>query len=60
LTSITVEAEKAILITGGLPRSISKSVEVLRSDGSRFCTLDDLPDERVGHSMDQDLLCGGA
>jgi len=59
LTSITVEAEKAILVTGGWPESISKSVEVLRSDGSRFCTLEDLPDRRLGHSMDQELLCGG-
>jgi len=59
LTSITVEAEKAILVTGGIPESSLKSVEVLRSDGSYFCTLDDLPDERYGHSMDQELLCGG-
>ena len=45
----------AILITGGS----SRSVEVLRENGSYWCSLPDLPDERYDHTQSVLITCGG-
>ena len=45
-------------MTGGRPSSI-RNVEVLKSDGSHFCYLQQLPEKREDHNMDGDMMCGG-
>ena len=50
----------AFLVTGGYPDSNFQHVEVLKSNGTSFCGLSNLPDERRGHTLDGDFLCGGA
>ena len=37
-----------------------KSVEALRSDGTPLCKMPDLPEIRIYHTMDGDILCGGS
>ena len=47
----------AIIITGGYPSS--RSVEILRANGSYWCSLPDLPDDRWYHSQSGLVTCGG-
>ena len=35
------------------------SVEALNSDGTPLCALADLPEPRLVHTMDGNILCGG-
>ena len=37
----------------------TRSVEVLRTDGSPWCSLPDLPDDRHHHSQSGLIACGG-
>ena len=46
----------AIIITGGW---LTQTVEVLRSNGSRWCSLADLPEYRYEHTQSGLTLCGG-
>jgi len=52
---------KGILIAGG--NGGRKSVEVFIPDAGKSCSLPDLPDDRVGHTMDTlgntPVICGG-
>ena len=54
-----------MLISGGKESSsvgvgsAGKSVELLSSNGSRLCSLPDLPRERWGHSQTGIVTCGG-
>ena len=50
-----------ILVTGGWRGDSSGlvSVEVLHTNGSRICSLPDLPFKRVYHSQTEGTLCGG-
>ena len=36
-----------------------QSVEAVSSNGTHLCTLPDLPDPRLYHTMDDHILCGG-
>ena len=47
-----------MLVTGG-EESAGKSVELLSSNGTRLCSLPDLPGERWGHSQTGIVTCGG-
>ena len=48
-----------ILVTGGIPYSIAgKSTELLHINGSRLCSLPNLPTIRYGHSQTRVTLCG--
>jgi len=55
------EEEMAILITGGYQnyQSEYRSVEALTGEGNQLCKLADLPDDRMYHTMDGEMLCGG-
>ena len=48
-----------ILVSGGYPDAALRSVEVIFANGSRYCTLTDLPDNRVSHCEDGLSFCGG-
>ena len=49
-----------MVIVGGLQDTGStKSIEILNDDGTPFCVLDDLPQERHLHTHDGRILCGG-
>ena len=48
----------AIIITGGDTNS-GRSVEILREDGSYWCSLPDLPDDRFEHTQSGLVTCGG-
>ena len=45
--------------TRGLADDISRSVQVLREDGSPLCSLPDLPDSRMDHTQSGLITCGG-
>ena len=47
-----------MLVTGG-EESAGNSVELLSSNGTRLCSLPDLPGERSYHSQTGLLTCGG-
>jgi len=47
----------AFLITGG--QSAEKKVEVYSSTGNKICNLQDLPEDRFGHTLNQNIACGG-
>ena len=48
-----------ILVTGGIPYSIAgRSTELLHINGSRLCSLPNLPTIRYGHSQTRVTLCG--
>ena len=50
----------AILISGGSDgSSADRSVEILRPNGSYWCSLPDLPDARYYHSQSGVVTCGG-
>ena len=51
----------AIIITGGGSSSSSsyRSVEILRENGSYWCSLPDLPDDRHYHTQSGLITCGG-
>ena len=49
----------AIIITGGYPSSNYRSVEILRENGSYWCSLPDLPNERYSHVQSGLIACGG-
>ena len=47
----------AIVTTGGV--GAWRSFEVLRENGSYWCSLPDLPDDRLDHSQSGLMSCGG-
>ena len=47
---------EAIILTGGQDK---RSAEVLHIDGSRWCSLPDLPETRHGHTQSGTEACGG-
>ena len=47
----------AIIVSGG--NYAEKSVEVLHGDGTPWCSLPDLPEERSHHTQTGLLTCGG-
>ena len=49
-----------IIITGGFTSggNITRSVEILRSDGSYWCSLPELPDDRYRHTQSGLIACG--
>jgi len=49
----------AIMITGGDTETRWVTVELLRSDGSFWCSLPDLPGPRVYHTQNGLVTCGG-
>ena len=50
----------AVLVTGGVPtNSVGTSVELLSSNGTRLCSLPNLPAPRHYHSQTGLLSCGG-
>ena len=51
----------AILISGNYPSSIIlvRSVEILQANGSYWCSLPDLPDDRYYHTQSGLVTCGG-
>ena len=49
----------AILVTGGLPGEANLTCEVLRGDGSHWCSLPDLGQARHGHTQTGLVACGG-
>ena len=51
----------AIIITGGSPSGyVGRSVEILRSNGSYWCSLPDLPDLRFQHTQSGLITCGSS
>ena len=48
----------AMLISGGGTNLRHKSVEILHSNGSYWCSLPDLPDSRYLHTQSGLVLCG--
>ena len=48
----------AIIVSGGNDEA-KKSVEVLHGDGTPWCSLPDLPDDRWYHTQTGLLACGG-
>ena len=52
---------QGIIITGGWTSDavVTRSVEVLRTDGSPWCSLPDLPDDRHHHTQSGLITCGG-
>ena len=54
--------DSAIIITGGVVTGIEGygvSVEILRENGSYWCSLPDLPDIRYTHTQSGLVACGG-
>ena len=49
----------AIIISGGQPSGSSRSIEVLREDGTPWCYLPDLPENRSSHTQSGLVACGG-
>ena len=50
----------AVLVTGGVPtNSVGTSVELLSSNGTRLCSLPNLPAGRWMHSQTGLISCGG-
>ena len=49
----------AIILTGSTGYN-SRSVEILREEGSSLCTLPDLPDDFNGHTQTGPIACGGS
>ena len=49
----------AIIVSGGDGIMDDKSVEVLHSDGTPWCSLPDLPEGRMFHTQTGLLACGG-
>ena len=47
----------ALIVTGGY--GDGKSVELLHSDGTPWCSLPNLPDSRVQHTQSGLVACGG-
>ena len=48
----------AVLITGGWDYALH-SAEIYHTDRDTPCALPDLPDQRVFHTQDGSLVCGG-
>ena len=49
-----------VMVTGGSTASAQpSSVELLFTNGTRLCSLPDLPEARKLHSQSGDILCGG-
>ena len=46
-----------ILVTGGI--SSTRSVELFHTNGTRICSLPDLPSTKYGHSQSSLTCCGG-
>ena len=49
----------AIIVTAGATEGAEMSVEVLHSDGTPWCSLPDLPDDRWYHTQTGLEACGG-
>ena len=47
------------MVTGGNTVNKGKSVELLSSDGTKLCSLPDLPADRYHHSQTGLVTCGG-
>ena len=49
------------MVTGGhgATESVKTSVELLSSNGTRLCSLPNLPEKRFDHSQTGVLACGG-
>ena len=54
MTNISV-----ILVSGGSNNSVLRSVELLHTNGTRLCSLPDLPYNRHHHSQTRLTACGG-
>ena len=50
----------AILVVGGYPSDSLRSVEAITTDGTPLCALPDLPDQRIFHTIDNHITCGGS
>ena len=50
----------AILVVGGHPSDSHSSVEAITTDGTPLCALPDLPDQRIFHTSDNHITCGGS
>ena len=49
-----------VMVTGGSTASAqSTSVELLASNGTRLCSLQNLPEARKHHSQSLNIICGG-
>ena len=62
LTGGTAEDEQPetkIKKSGELEKT-SHDVESLDNEGIYLCEMPELPDERIGHTMDSNLICGGS
>ena len=49
----------AIIVTGGMSYTSRKSVDILKEDGTHFCSLPDLPESRYSHTQSGLVMCGG-
>ena len=49
----------AIIVTGGMSYTSRKSVDILKEDGTHFCSLPDLPESRYSHTQSGLVTCGG-
>ena len=50
----------AIIISGGyLSSSVGRPVEILHANGSYWCSLPNLPDDRYSHTQSGLVTCGG-
>ena len=50
----------AIIVTGGINEGAETSVELLHGDGTPWCSLPDLPEDRWYHTQIGLLTCGGS
>ncbi len=58
-TKLVPPPKPAVLITGSSRTSMNTAELFLPSSGTS-CALPDLPDDRYGHSADNNTLCGGS
>merc|ERR1712110_353519 len=59
-TTTSPAPTQGLIISGGQPwDSAGQSVEVYVPSTGQHCQLAELPDERVGHTMEKMTLCGG-
>ena len=47
-------------MVGGHPSDSHSSVEAITTDGTPLCALPDLPDQRIFHTSDNHITCGGS
>ena len=54
--------KNAMVVSGGLNAdndNVGVKVELIYPDGNKSCHLPDLPDERMFHTHDGNIVCGG-